>query len=219
MMPVHRHEARFRHEGDADDGDEEDDDLFDPRVGMAELEVQRQTEHEKRADPEGKAEEHFQRDGPAEELCQSRGDGGEHGRGEDEIFQPPVHVGRGRFGQAFPRDDAQVRRVVLKDDEHDRGERHHPEELVAVFRTGGDIRRPVAGIDETHRDDESRPERTENVQIGGELRLLFVPPVLHEIHFDESPFLKSEIYSQNIIQETAVKGKGHGNISSAAAVV
>ena len=42
--------------------------------------------------------------------------------------------------------------VVLQQDEHNRGQRDHPEQQVAVLSAGGDVRSPVAGVDKTNGD-------------------------------------------------------------------
>jgi len=50
---------------------------------------------------------------------------------------------------------------VLDDYQHDRAERNDPEECIAEPRSALDIRCPVAGIDETDRDEETGPEKAE----------------------------------------------------------
>ena len=71
---------------------------------------------------------------------------------------------RGRLGQAKPRRDAQVGYVMLQYDQHDRRQRDHPQQRVTVLSPGGQIRRPVAGVDEADGHEQSRPDVFEYLQ-------------------------------------------------------
>ena len=75
------------------------------------------------------------------------GDGREIGTGEHRApNEAGEKAGRG-LGKAGARGDAQVRRVVLQDDQHDRGQRDDPQQRVAKLRAGGHVGGPVARID------------------------------------------------------------------------
>ena len=52
--------------------------------------------------------------------------------------------------------NAEMGGIMLQKDQHDRGERDHPQKLIAIPRTGGNVRSPVPGIDKTDRDQKSR---------------------------------------------------------------
>jgi hypothetical protein len=47
---------------------------------------------------------------------------------------------------------------VLQEDQHEGGQRHHPEQAVAELRAAGDVGRPVARVDEADGDYETRPK-------------------------------------------------------------
>ncbi|WP_443776467.1 hypothetical protein [Alistipes ihumii] len=53
---------------------------------------------------------------------------------------------------------------MLQYDQHDRRQRDHPQQRVTVLGPGGQIRRPVAGIDETDGHEQSRPDIFEYFQ-------------------------------------------------------
>jgi hypothetical protein len=57
-----------------------------------------------------------------------------------------------------------VRRVVLEHDQHPRRQRDDPQQHTAKLRAAGDVRGPVARIDEAHRDQHSRPDVAEDVE-------------------------------------------------------
>ena len=70
-----------------------------------------------------------------------------------------------------PRDDAQLGRHVLQEDQHERAERDDPQQLVAELRAAGDVGSPVAGVDEADGDHEARPEVAQQLareQVTGE---------------------------------------------------
>ena len=56
-------------------------------------------------------------------------------------------MARRGLGKTHARGDAQVRRVVLQHDEHDRGQRDDPQQCVAKLRAGGHIGGPIARVD------------------------------------------------------------------------
>ena len=49
-------------------------------------------------------------------------------------------------------DNAEMGGIMLQKDQHDRGERDHPQKLIAIPRTGGNVRSPVPGIDKAYGD-------------------------------------------------------------------
>ena len=52
------------------------------------------------------------------------------------------------FCKAVSRDDAEVRGIVLQHDEHERRERHDPQERIAELGSCCHVRCPVARVDE-----------------------------------------------------------------------
>ena len=54
--------------------------------------------------------------------------------------------------------------VVLQGDEHDGGERHHPQQCITIFRPRGEVARPVTGIDEAHSNQQTRADVLEDVE-------------------------------------------------------
>ncbi len=106
----------------------------------------------------GQAEEQVEPERRAQVLGDVGGDAGQDdghaGDPDDRPRQMGTHVRR----QGPPRDDAQLGRQVLQEDEHERAERDDPEQVVAELGATGDVRRPVARIDETDGDDEAGSE-------------------------------------------------------------
>ena len=59
--------------------------------------------------------------------------------------------------------NAEMRRIVLQKNQHDRGQGDHPQKLVAVTRSGGNVGCPVSRVDKTDRDKKSRAEIAEKI--------------------------------------------------------
>ena len=76
------------------------------------------------------------------------------GMGRDQLLQPAA-IER---SLAALRNIAQMCRIMLQDDEHDRRQRDHPEQRIAEFRSGSHIRSPVSRIDEADRDEYTRSD-------------------------------------------------------------
>ena len=113
------------------------------------------TDGDRRAQPERDAEEQVEAESGAEILREVGGhagdDDGHAGDGGDGLRQVCAHVG----GQRTTRHDAELRRQVLQEDQHQGAERDDPEQPVAELRAAGDVRGPVAGVDEPDGDDET----------------------------------------------------------------
>ena len=89
----------------------------------------------------------MKRDRTAQDFGHGGGDGREVGAGEHRApNEAGEKTGRG-LGKAGARGDAQVRRVVLQDDQHNRGQRDDPQQRVAKLRARGHIGGPVARVD------------------------------------------------------------------------
>jgi len=107
---------------------------------------------------EGDAEDQVQAEGGADEL----GEVGCHGH--DLGLDPQHHVCglaeglSAQFGQALAGGDRRLRGQVLDQDGHQVGHHDHPDELVSVTGTGGEVGREVAGIDVGDRGDEGGPQ-------------------------------------------------------------
>jgi len=80
-------------------------------------------------------------------------------RAPDEAGQ----VARRGLGETHARGDAQVRRVVLQHDEHDRGQRDDPQQRVAKLRAGGHIGGPIARVDKADGHEQSGADVPRNV--------------------------------------------------------
>jgi|GEM_PF-2593035 len=73
-------------------------------------------------------------------------------------------VARRGLGKAHARGDAQVRRVVLQHDEHDRGQRDDPQQRVAKLRAGGHIGGPIARVDKADGHEQSGADMPRDVE-------------------------------------------------------
>ena len=73
-------------------------------------------------------------------------------------------MARRGLGKAHARGDAQVRRVVLQHDEHNRGQRDDPQQRVAKLRAGGHIGGPIARVDKANGHEQPRADMPCNVQ-------------------------------------------------------
>ena len=73
------------------------------------------------------AQQHLQGYGASQYLCQRRGYAGQQRRHHDGAPQPARSILHGGLAEAQSRHYAQVGNVVLKGNEHDGGERYHPQ--------------------------------------------------------------------------------------------
>ncbi len=168
LTPGHVDERQLEEEGQADERDEGDDGFFEARVGVREEQGQDDGQGQHGRGPQRQpGEEQVQADRGAQDLGQGRRDGGQDGAPQHELRCRRPHVPGRRLGQAQARGDAEVGDVVLEDDEHQGRQGDHPEKGVAVPGPRGDVRGPVAGVDEADRDQESRADVPEE---GGSLQ-------------------------------------------------
>ncbi len=82
-----------------------------------------------------------------------------------------------RLGKTVAGNDPEVSCVVLKEDEHEGGEGHHPEEPIAVNGAGSHVGRPVTGIDEADRDEDARPDVLHHIRHEGQGSVAVPRPV------------------------------------------
>ena len=73
-------------------------------------------------------------------------------------------MARRGLGKTHARGDAQVRRVVLQHDEHDRGQRDDPQQRVAKLRAGGHIGGPIARVDKADGHEQSGADMPRDVE-------------------------------------------------------
>jgi len=66
---------------------------------------------------------------------------------------------------------------VLQHDEHECGQRHHPQERIAEPRAGGHVGSPVAGVDEAHGDQQAWTDIFEYFKAGEARRMLVRKPL------------------------------------------
>ena len=116
----------------------------------------------------------------AQHLGHRRRDAREHGGGERNEGHGARQVPGGRLGQALAGNDTQVGDVVLEQDEHDGGKRHHPEQGVTEGGTGGHVGRPIARIDESHRYEQARADGLQDLQASPVARVDVAPHDLGE---------------------------------------
>ncbi len=157
-LPMDVDQREFINEGEADQRDEADDPLFHFGVSVGDKHRTHGDHREQRAGHERYAEEHFQGDRRAEDLGQCCCDRGSDSGEQDDPGCPGFQMPGGGFRDAVAGHNAEVGGVVLKQNQHDRGERDHPEQRIPELRSGGDVGGPVAGIDEPHCDQQARPD-------------------------------------------------------------
>lgn len=148
LGPPHLHERKLCQEGKADERDEADDPALYMLVGVRGKKDERDSGCKNAADLEGKRKEHLERDGGTQDLCQSRRHCGKPGSGEKEAGRDAGKVLRRGLCKAVSRDDAEVRGIVLQHDEHERRERHDPQERIAELGSCCHVGCPVARVDE-----------------------------------------------------------------------
>ena len=156
--PVRVHDEELDDVAPGDDREEDDDHPLEPVVRLPEDGDEDEAHGDGRTEPERDAEEKVEAERGAEVLGDVGGDAGEDdgdaGDPDDGPRQAPTNVD----GERAAGDDAELRRQVLQEDQHQRAERDDPEQVVAELGAAGDVRRPVAGVDEADRDDEPRAQ-------------------------------------------------------------
>ena len=71
--------------------------------------------------------------------------------------------------------------IVLQGDEHDGGERHHPQQGVAELGAGGEVAGPVARVDEADGDEQARTDILEDVEGAQHVRVVLALQFLDDI--------------------------------------
>ena len=142
-----KREAHYAHKGN--------DPALGTLVGAREQHRSRGRRHDDAAKVQWQAKQHLERNPAAENLGHGRGDGGEVGAAKNDAACEAWQVARRRLGQARAGGDAQVRRVVLQRDQHERRERDDPQQRVAKLRPSRHVRCPVARVDEAYGHEEA----------------------------------------------------------------
>ena len=175
--PVGVDKRQFVKVRETDERNEGNDALFDPAVGVGEEQDGRNCRRSRRAERNGQAEKHFERNGCTQDFGERRRHRSGHGAPQHGARYGRAQVARRGLGQAKARSDAQVGHVVLQYDEHHGRKRHDPEQGVAELRASGKIRRPVARIDEAYGDKQPRPDVAQDVKAARAARLAQAPVV------------------------------------------
>ena len=105
----------------------------------------------------------MKRDCTAQDFGHGGGDGREIGAGEYRASHDAGEVACRGLGKTGARGDAQVRRVVLQDDQHNRGQRDDPQQRVAKLRACGHIGGPVARVDKADGHEQPGADMPRNV--------------------------------------------------------
>ena len=77
----------------------------------------------------------------------------------------------GRLAQAQAGGYAEMRDIVLQDDQHQRGKGDHPEQGIAVLRARGQVGSPVAWIYKTYGNDKPRADILKYLQPAERLKV------------------------------------------------
>ena len=132
-------------------------------VGVRHEHRHRYCRHDDAARAHGQPKEHLKGNRAAQDFGHGGGDGREIGAGEHRASHDAGEkAGRG-LGKAGARGDAQVRRVVLQHDEHNRGQRDDPQQRVAKLRARGHIGGPVARVDKADGHEQPGADMPRNV--------------------------------------------------------
>ncbi len=188
LDPIDVHQGQFVEKGEPDDRDKADDDLLHHPVGVGEQHQRNKEDHQESSGRQRDVEQHLEGNGPAEDFGKGGGNRGEHRRSEHRPADPGGRVLIGGLGQTQPGDDPQMGDIVLEHDQHQGGEGDHPQQRVAVTGPGGDVGGPVTRIDETDRDQQTRPNVAENLE-GAEGRFVIrTAEILEELGYIHSLF-------------------------------
>ena len=161
---INRNERKFVNERKADDGNKHDDGPLNTPVGVGK--EQHDYGYGRQGGPqrERQTEKHVEGYGTAQNFGQRGGHRRAHGAPEQRARQAARQIARGGLGEAKTGNDAQVGNVVLQHDEHHGREGNHPKQGIAKIGSGRQIAGPVAGVNKTDRDEQARPDVTENVE-------------------------------------------------------
>lgn len=91
---------------------------------------------------------------PPRDFGHGGGDGREIGTGEHRAPNEAGEITCRGLGKTHARGDAQVCRVVLQHDEHNRRQRDDPQQRVAKLRARGHIGGPIARVDKADGDEQ-----------------------------------------------------------------
>ena len=163
LRPVDIGDPDLEEERKADQRDKHNDQFFNPFVSTCKLTDQNQHENHHAAELDRNAEQHLERNRTAEDLRHCGRHRCHHRRRKNRVFQPRRQIEARRLREALSRDNAEMRRIVLQKNQHDRGQGDHPQKLVAVTRSGGNVGCPVSRVDKTDRDKKSRAEIAEKI--------------------------------------------------------
>ena len=160
--PVDRAHEEPGEEADRDHGEQPDDDGLEralPASGLHGEDADRDDADDEPAERQRNAEQQVECDGAADDLGQVGGGGDQFGLHPERAAWPGRQPLAEQFGQAGAGDDAELRRLVLHEDGDRVGGDEHPDEQVAVFGAGGQVRCDVAGVDVGDGRDERRAEQ------------------------------------------------------------
>ena len=125
--PINPDKEKFVDERKPYNGHERDDSPFNLLIGIGE----KHDRHKKRSQHSSpynrNIEQHFQCDGSTQNLCQRSRDGSQHRRTKNRTGYPFGSIFGGSFRKAKSGDNPQVSNIMLKDDQHNRGQGNHPQ--------------------------------------------------------------------------------------------
>ena len=125
--PVYLHQEKFINKRKSDDRHKRNDGTFYFFIGIGE----KHDGHKKRSQHSSpynrNIEQHFQCDGSTQNLCQRSRDGSQHRRTKNRTGYPFGSIFGGSFRKAKSGDNPQVSNIMLKDDQHNRGQGNHPQ--------------------------------------------------------------------------------------------
>ena len=112
--------------------DKGNDEPFDALIGVGKEEDEHGCRREQCAPYDRDAKEHLQGDGCPKNFGKRSGDACHESRHQYRSAYPMWRIFLRSLAEAQSRDDAQVSHIMLQGDEHDGGERNHPEQHIAV---------------------------------------------------------------------------------------
>ena len=194
LAPVDVDEEELVDKRQSDDRHKSDDGALYLLVRIGKQQDEHHRRHQQRTRGDGDAQEHLQGDGAAEDLSQRGGDAGQDSADHDRTPHPARRVLDRRLAETQAGHDAEVGHIVLQGDEHDRRQRHHPEQGVAVGRTGGEVARPVARIDEAYRDQQSGADVSEYIKSTQDMRVPLALELVEDVHTSAIVCRSAKVY-------------------------
>ncbi len=166
--PVSAKEGEFGREAEDNRRDQGEDDRLELAEALP-LETKNDEgveDGEEDADAQRDAEQQLEGEPAAQHFGQVASDDGDLRQEPHAPAGERAEILPGQPGEILAGGDAEARGEALQDDGGEARQHHHEEQLIAVFRAGLDIGRPVAGVHVADGDEQARTGKTEDLLPG-----------------------------------------------------